>query len=100
MEICATSTSLQILRCDFIMKNRSNNQVDRCNDYIVYDLINLGKHREFCYTFKANKTIKFAHPNLDGLQRIGFYFYENTTEAEAKKLGIASVSIQLTSPGQ
>ena len=103
MEICATTDSLLILRCDFIIKNGSEvnkTKIDRCNDYIISDVVNLGNNREYCYTFNANKTIDFAHPNLDGLQRIGFFFYMNTTAAESEKLGVASLSIQLTSPGK
>jgi len=43
-----------------------------------------------------------VHPDNpeDGLRKIGFYFQiKNLTAAEEKNLGIASLSIQLTSPG-
>ncbi|CAB4482306.1 unnamed protein product [Rhizophagus irregularis] len=71
-----------------------------CGTYISSDVTDLGAHRNFCYTFKANKTIKYAHPDkpIDGLSKIGFYFYENTTAAEVNALGIASLSVQLISP--
>ncbi|GBB86830.1 hypothetical protein RclHR1_13280002 [Rhizophagus clarus] len=100
MKICGATPDLLILRCDFIMKDGNNNQVNNCNDYISSAVTDLGTHRNFCYTFKANKTIKYVHPDkpLDGLTKIGFYFYENTTAAEANALGIASLSIQLISP--
>ena len=62
-------------------------------------MVNLGKNRDYCYAFKTNKDIKFAHPDLDGLQKIGFYFYMNTTAAETERIGIASLSVQLTPPG-
>lgn len=83
------------------MKNGDKNQFNNCNNYISSDTSDLGVHRDFCYTFKANKTIKYAHPDMsiDGLSKIGFYFYENTTAAEMNALGIASLSIQLISPG-
>ncbi|CAB5353537.1 unnamed protein product [Rhizophagus irregularis] len=100
IKICGTSSDLTILRCDFIMKNGVNNDLNSCNSYISSDVTDLGAHRNFCYTFKANKTIKYAHPDkpIDGLSKIGFYFYENTTAAEVNALGIASLSVQLISP--
>jgi hypothetical protein len=83
------------------MKDGNNNKSNNCNDYISSTVSDLGAHRNFCYTFRANKTIKYAHPDkpIDGLSRIGFYFYENTTAAEINALGIASLSVQLISPG-
>ncbi|GBC04345.1 hypothetical protein RclHR1_05630002 [Rhizophagus clarus] len=100
MKICGTTQEMTILRCDLIMKNDKNNKIDYCSDYISPTTTNLGDRRECCYTFKANKTIKYANPDkhIDGLKRIGFYFYENKTAAEEKVIGIASLSIQLLSP--
>ncbi|GBB86831.1 hypothetical protein RclHR1_13280003 [Rhizophagus clarus] len=100
IKICGTAPDLLILRCDFIMKYGNNNQINNCSDYISPSVTNLGTYRNFCYTFKANKTIKYVHPDkpIDGLTKIGFYFYVNTTAAEVNALGIASLSIQLISP--
>lgn len=101
IKICGAAPELIILRCDFIMKNGDNNKLNSCDSYISSDVSDLGTHRNFCYTFKANKTIKYAHPDkpIDGLSKIGFYFYVNTTAAEVNSLGIASLSVQLISPG-
>jgi hypothetical protein len=102
IEICGTSPDLKILRCDFITNNNENKQIDGCNNYILPNVVDYDIYGEYCLTFKANKTIKFIKPDdpIGGLQKIGFYFYENTTTAEVKALGIASLAIQLTPPGR
>ena len=102
MEICAPVSDLSILRCDFASNQGNLTRVDNCTGYLLDDNIDLGQHRGFCYTFKASKTFQFVHPDNpeDGLRKIGFYFQiKNLTAAEEKNLGIASLSIQLTSPG-
>ncbi|CAG8785947.1 11935_t:CDS:2 [Gigaspora margarita] len=62
---------------------------------------NFGDRRDFCRIFRANKTVKYTDPEkeLYGLRKVGFYFQiTNLTDAEEASLGIASISIQLTSP--
>lgn len=101
IEICAPVADLSILRCDFSPKQGNVTRIDNCTGYLLDDNIDLGQHRGFCYTFKASKTLQFVHPDNpeDGLRKIGFYFQiKNLTAAEEKNLGIASLSIQLTSP--
>ncbi|CAG8715196.1 6066_t:CDS:2, partial [Dentiscutata erythropus] len=63
--------------------------------------MDFGDRRDFCRMFRANKTVKYTDPEKEvyGLRRIGFYFQiTNLTAAEETSLGIASISIQLTSP--
>ncbi|CAB4431811.1 unnamed protein product [Rhizophagus irregularis] len=98
--ICGTSPELRILRCDLIANNGEKTPINGCNGYIPPNIIDYDIYRDHCLTFKANKTIKFVKPNsgMDGLQKIGFYFYDNTTAAEMNTLGIASLTIQLTPP--
>ena len=101
MAICATTSSLKILRCNFAIKSGNTTNKERnegCSDYIIPEPVNLGDNRNFCYTFKANKKIEFAHPDLDGLQKIGFYFYIDSEAEERERLGIAAISVQLTPP--
>jgi hypothetical protein len=87
------------------MENGTQTKVDNCDRYIIPDIINLGKHQDYCRTFKADKPFKtFVRPNktIDGvnnLQKIGFHFYLNKTAAEEESIGIASLSIKLASPG-
>uniref|UniRef100_U9UJR7 Uncharacterized protein n=1 Tax=Rhizophagus irregularis (strain DAOM 181602 / DAOM 197198 / MUCL 43194) TaxID=747089 RepID=U9UJR7_RHIID len=94
------SPELRILRCDLIANNGEKTPIDGCNSYLPHNVIDYDIYRDHCLTFKANKTIKFAKQNsgIDGLQKIGFYFYDNTTAAEINTLGIASLTIQLTPP--
>ncbi|GBB85253.1 hypothetical protein RclHR1_11810001 [Rhizophagus clarus] len=101
VEICGTSPDLKILRCDIETNNNGYTPIDGCNKYLLPGIIDYGIFGDYCLTFKANKTIKFVNPesSMDGLRKIGFYFYENATSAEAKTLGIASLTIQLTPPG-
>ncbi|CAG8614877.1 5920_t:CDS:2, partial [Dentiscutata heterogama] len=76
-------------------------RINNCSDYIINEVVSLGAHRNACKTFKANKTIKYTDPNksLNGLREIGFYFnIPNISAEEATNIGIASLSIQLTSP--
>ncbi|CAB4482312.1 unnamed protein product [Rhizophagus irregularis] len=98
--ICGASPELRILRCDLIANNDEKTPIDGCNSYLPPNVIDYDIYRDNCLTFKANKTIKFVKPNsgIDGLQKIGFYFYDNTTAAEMNTLGIASLTIQLTPP--
>jgi hypothetical protein len=100
MEICGKSPDLKILRCDFMI-NDVPKRVDGCNNYILPNVVNYGVFGEYCLTFKANKTIKFINPesHIGGLKKIGFFFYMNTSFVEAKTLGIASLNVQLTPPG-
>ncbi|PKY55436.1 hypothetical protein RhiirA4_474892 [Rhizophagus irregularis] len=100
--ICGASPELRILRCDLIANNGEKTLIDGCNSYVPPNLIDYDIYRDHCLTFKANKTIKFAKQNsgTDGLQKIGFYFYDNKTAAEMNTLGIASITIQLTPPGK
>ncbi|RGB36265.1 hypothetical protein C1646_667090 [Rhizophagus diaphanus] len=97
--ICGTP-ELRILRCDLKTYNNIGERIDGCNNYILPNADDYGIFKSHCLTFKANKTIKFVKPNsdIDGLQKIGFYFYDNTTAAEMNALGIASLTIQLTPP--
>ncbi|PKY55437.1 hypothetical protein RhiirA4_427510 [Rhizophagus irregularis] len=97
--ICGTP-ELRILRCDLKTHSNIGERIDGCNNYILPSAADYGIFKSHCLTFKANKTIKFAKPNsdIDGLQKIGFYFYDNTTAAEMNTLGIASLTIQLTPP--
>ncbi|PKY60939.1 hypothetical protein RhiirA4_485272, partial [Rhizophagus irregularis] len=97
IEICGTSQDLRILRCDFTSNNDSK-QIDGCSDYLFPSVIDYSVYNKHCLNFKANKTIKFINPDssISGLQRIGFYFYVNTTAtAEVQTFGIASLAIQL-----
>ncbi|CAG8772829.1 25960_t:CDS:2 [Gigaspora margarita] len=102
IEICTNSgNDLIILRCDFKWSDQSIKRIDNCSDYIIPETIDLGSHRNSCNTFKANKTIKYTNPNnpSKGLSQIGFYFnIPNISTEEATNIGIASLSIQLTSP--
>ncbi|CAG8517812.1 3273_t:CDS:2, partial [Gigaspora rosea] len=74
---------------------------DNCSNYIAAEVKNFGDRRDFCRIFKVNKTVKYTDPEkeLYGLRRVGFYFQiTNLTAAEEASLGIASITIQLTSP--
>ncbi|CAB4482313.1 unnamed protein product [Rhizophagus irregularis] len=90
--ICGTR-ELKILRCDLITNNVENSQLNGCNNYVLPDVVDYDIYREHCLTFKANKTIKFTKPDIGGLNKIGFYFYDNTTATEANTIGIASLTI-------
>ncbi|CAG8828074.1 12685_t:CDS:2, partial [Gigaspora margarita] len=94
MEICSNSNgNLRILRCDFKSKDNTTKH-NNCSEYIISEKINLGPHQNFCKTFKGNKNY-----TEDGLNQIGFYFnIPNISAEEANNTGIASLSIQLTSP--
>lgn len=87
------------------MEDGTQTKVDNCDGYIIPEIKNLGKHQEYCRTFKAGKPFKtFVKPNktIDGvnnLQKIGFHFYLNKSAAEEQSIGIASLSIKLALPG-
>jgi hypothetical protein len=92
---------LKILRCNF--KTHDNEeQHDGCNNYILPDATDYEVYRDNCFTFKANKTIKFTKPGsgIGGLNKIGFYFYDNTTAAEANSIGVASLTILVIPSGK
>ena len=99
--MCGKSSEIKILRCDFITDNKPVEKKDNCNDYIFFKITNYEIYGNYCRIFKANKTIKYINKDksIDGLQKIDFYFNINTTQAEANAIEIASLSIQLTSPG-
>ncbi|KAF0512704.1 hypothetical protein F8M41_017945 [Gigaspora margarita] len=102
--ICLTSSNsdnIRILRCDLKWTNQTVTRKDNCTDYIIPEVVSLGAHRGSCKIFKANKTIKYTNSNssLNGLGQIGFYFnIPNISAEETNNIGIASLSIQLTSP--
>ncbi|KAF0446848.1 hypothetical protein F8M41_002870 [Gigaspora margarita] len=104
IQICLTSSNsenIRILRCDFQWTNQTVTRKDNCSDYIIPEVVSLGAHRGSCHIFKANKTIKYTNSDnsLNGLGQIGFYFnIPNISAEEATNIGIASLSIQLTSP--
>ena len=56
------------------------------------------EHRNYCRTFKPDETIKFTREKPDGLNKWKFYYKINTTEAEVNILGVALISIELSSP--
>ncbi|KAF0431896.1 hypothetical protein F8M41_005364 [Gigaspora margarita] len=99
--ICSSFQGLNILRCDFKWNDLKVSNFDNCSNYIAPEVQNFGDRRDFCRIFRANKTVKYTDPEkeLYGLRKVGFYFQiTNLTDAEEASLGIASISIQLTSP--
>ena len=92
---------MNILRCDFVWKNRTKTQIDNCGDYIVPAPADLGNFRDYCQTFTTNQTLKFAHPyeSDEGVTKIGVYLQiPNVTAAEQSAIGIAALNMLLTSP--
>ncbi|CAB4428539.1 unnamed protein product [Rhizophagus irregularis] len=96
--ICGTQ-ELKILRCDLKANHVVAEKIDGCNNYILPNVTDYGVFRKNCLTFKVNKTIKFTKPDsgIAGYDQIGFYYYDNTTIAEAGTIGIASLTILIMS---
>nr|CAG8648961.1 15239_t:CDS:2 [Entrophospora candida] len=99
MEICSPGF-FEILRCDTKLNNSTNIQ-NGCQKYISGPNINITKGADdkyCCYTFKANKTIEYAHEKPDGLNKLKLFYMINATDAEKDKVGLALIQIRVSSP--
>jgi len=91
----------EILACNTKLNNNSNIQ-DGCMKYISNFKQDSGNedYRNYCRTFKADETMKFIDKKPNGLNKLTFWFKVNSTEAEAKPIGVALINMNFSSPSQ